>query len=167
MNSFRFRQLKKEDISVFADEIFSILANNMRAIAPTGNSYDEDYKTWLESAVPVWRDGKNSVILIFCGETLCGYFQYSVKDSTFRMEDIQFKPEYHGSGLFAGLYHYLMGIIPAQTKYVEAYASKENIKSQEILKHLGLTAAGENKNGRSLHFIGDYKKLSERYSYCI
>ena len=164
MSHFIFRQLKSEDIPVFADEIFSILANNMRAIAPTGNSYDEDYKIWLECAVPAWREEKNSVILIFCGEPLCGYFQYSVKDSTLRMEDIQFKPEYQGSGLFAGLYNYLMGIIPAQTKYVEAYASKENIKSQGILKHLGLTVIDENKNGRSLHFKGDYKNLSERYS---
>ncbi|MBR4765367.1 MAG: GNAT family N-acetyltransferase [Clostridia bacterium] len=164
MSHFIFRQLKSEDIPVFADEIFSILANNMRAIAPTGNSYDEDYKIWLDYAVPAWREEKNSVILIFCGETLCGYFQYSVKDSTLRMEDIQFKPEYQGCGLFAELYHYLMSIIPAQTKYVEAYASKENIKSQEVLKHLGLTVIGENKNGRSLHFKGEYKNLSERYS---
>ncbi|MBQ6019494.1 MAG: hypothetical protein IJL26_04860 [Clostridia bacterium] len=81
-----------------------------------------------------------------------------------RMEDIQFKPEYHGSGLFAELYRYLTTIIPAETRYVEAFSGKENIKSQEILKHLGLTVIGENKNGRSYHFKGAYKALSERYS---
>lgn len=48
---FGFRQMKNEDISVFIDEMFEILASNMSAVAPTGNSYDEDYKTWSESAV--------------------------------------------------------------------------------------------------------------------
>ena len=45
---FGFRQMKNEDISVFIDEMFEILASNMSAVAPTGNSYDEDYKTWSE-----------------------------------------------------------------------------------------------------------------------
>ncbi len=48
---FGFRQMKNEDISVFIDEMFEILASNMSAVAPTGNSYDEDYKTRSESAV--------------------------------------------------------------------------------------------------------------------
>ena len=79
---FGFRQMKNEDISVFIDEMFEILASNMSAVAPTGNSYDEDYKTWSESAVPAWREGKRSVILIFCEDKLCGFFQYFVNDTT-------------------------------------------------------------------------------------
>ena len=164
MNSFRFKHLENEDIPVYIDEMFAILAGNMREIAPTGNSYDEDKMIWSECAVPAWREGKNSVILIFDEDKLCGYFQYSVTDTTFRMEEIQFKKEYHGSGLFAELYRYLTALIPTQTKYVDAFSAKENIRSQEILKHLGLTVTGENKNGRSLHFLGEYKTLAERYS---
>ena len=164
MNRFIFKQMRIEDIPMFADKLFSILANNMRVIAPTGNSYDEDYKIWLEYSEPAWREERNSVILIFCEENLCGYFQYSINGMTFRMEEIQFKQEYQGSGLFAELYHYLMSIIPERIKYVDAFANKENKKSQEILKHLGLTQVGENKNGKSLYFKGEYKALSERYS---
>lgn len=48
---FGFRQMKNEDISVFINETFEILASNMSAVAPTGNSYDEDYKTRSESVV--------------------------------------------------------------------------------------------------------------------
>ena len=137
---FGFRQMKNEDISVFIDEMFEILASNMSAVAPTGNSYDEDYKTWSESAVPAWREGKRSVILIFCEDKLCGFFQYFVNDTTFRMDEIQFKKEYQGCGLFAELYHYLTTVIPAGTRYVEAFARKENLKSQGILEHLGLSS---------------------------
>lgn len=164
MNHFLFRQIKNEDIHIYTDDIFSILANNMRAIAPTGNTIKEDYEIWLNSAVPAWREEKCSVILLFDGDILCGYFQYSFSDTTFKMEDIQFKPEYQGSGLFAELYRYLTSIIPEHIRYVDAFANKENVKSQEILKHLGLTVIGESKNGRSLHFKGEYKNLSERYS---
>ena len=85
---FGFRQMKNEDISVFIDEMFEILASNMSAVAPTGNSYDEDYKTWSESAVPAWREGKRSVILIFCEDKLCGFFQYFVNDRIPLQKDI-------------------------------------------------------------------------------
>ena len=88
MNHFIFKQMKNEDIPIYTNEIFSILANNMRVIAPTGNSFTEDYEIWLKSAVPVWREGKCSVILIFDVDILCGYFQYSFSDTTFKMEDI-------------------------------------------------------------------------------
>ena len=105
---------------------------------------------------------KRSVILIFCEDKLCGFFQYFVSDTTFRMDEIQFKKEYQGCGLFAELYHYLTTVIPAGTRYVEAFARKENLKSQGILEHLGLSVVGESKNGNSLHFKGEYKALSER-----
>ena len=63
---FRFRQMQNEDIAVFINEMFEILASNMNVIAPTGNSHDADFKIWSECVVPVWREGKRRVILIFC-----------------------------------------------------------------------------------------------------
>ena len=51
------------------------------------------------------ESAKRSVILIFCEDKLCGFFQYFVNDTTFRMDEIQFKKEYQGCGLFAELYH--------------------------------------------------------------
>ena len=153
---FRFKQMQNEDIAVFINEMFEILASNMNVIAPTGNSYDADFKIWSECVVPV--------ILIFCEDTLCGFFQYFVNYKTFRMDEIQFKKEYQGCGLFAELYHYLTTIIPVQTKYVDAFSRKENLKSQRILEHLGLSVVGESKNGKSLYFKGEYKTVFERYS---
>lgn len=161
---FRFKQMQNEDSAVFINEMFEILASNMNVIAPTGNSYDADFKIWLEYVVPVWCEGKRSVILIFCEDTLCGFFQYFVNYKTFRMEEIQFKKEYRSCGLFAELYHYLTTIIPVQTKYVDAFSRKENLKSQGILEHLGLSVVGESKNGKSLYFQGEYKTVFERYS---
>ena len=84
---FRFRQMQNEDIAVFINEMFEILASNMNVIAPTGNSHDADFKIWSECVVPVWREGKRRVILIFCEDTLCGFFQYFINDTTFRMDE--------------------------------------------------------------------------------
>jgi hypothetical protein len=79
------------------------------------------------------------------------------------MEEIQFKLEYHGSGMFKQLYRYLITIIPPDTKHVEAYANKRNEKSQLILKLLGLEVIGENKNGNSWNFKGKYNTLVGKF----
>lgn len=163
MAQFIFRQMINEDIPIFIDEMFSILASNMNAVAPTGNTYEEDFLIWSECVKPIWYEGKRSVILIFCEDELCGFFQYFVNDLTFGMDEIQFKKEYHGCGLFAELYHYLTQIIPVDTKYADAFTRKENLKAQGILKHIGLNAVGESENGNSYYFKGEYKILFEKY----
>ena len=47
---------------------------------------------------------------------------------------------------------------------VEAYASKKNHKSQSILKYLGLSEAGVNKNGNSYYYKGNYKYLYDLFN---
>ena len=75
------------------------------------------------------------------------------------MEEIQLLPEYQGKGVFQKLYKHLAGIVPKNIPYVEAYVHKKNLKSQGILKHLGLDIIGENKSGNSYHYRGDCQKL--------
>ena len=58
----------------------------------------------------------------------------------------------------------MTSIIPTETKYAEAFAHKNNMKSQGILRHLGLEAVGESDNGNCLHFQGEYSNLMKRYS---
>lgn len=145
-------------------KMFALLYANMSVIAPTGNTYEEDFAYWSTCMTPVLEEGRSSVILLLHEDELCGYFQYSINNDTFMMEEIQFGPAYQGSGMFHELYRYLTSVVPIETKYVEAYANKKNEKSQGVLKHLGLKVIGENKNGKSYHFRGDYQKLYERYS---
>ena len=75
------------------------------------------------------------------------------------MEDIQFKPEYQGKGIFRNLYGFVLNNIKLDLKFVEAYASTSNKKSIGILEGFGLENIGLNKNGRSYHFKGDFKDL--------
>ena len=44
-----FEILKNDLFESNAADIFSILATNMTAIAPTGNTYDEDFRNWEQA----------------------------------------------------------------------------------------------------------------------
>ena len=164
MDQYSFRKMNRADISVYKRALYDILYQNMSRIAPTGNAYEEDFEIWSKYTVPRWSGGQCAVLLIFSADRLCGYFQYALVNGTFLMEEIQFDASVQGSGLFTELYRYLIRILPPQTQYVEAYANKKNEKAQAILSRLGLKIAGENKNGRSFRFRGDYACLRERYS---
>lgn len=164
MEQYFFRKMNCEDVSIYIREMYDILYQNMSKIAPTGNTYEEDFELWSKHAVDYWSSGQCQVILVFSVGKLCAYFQYALINSTFVMEEIQFKASYQSKGLFTELYRYLIDIIPPQTKYTEAYANKKNKKAQAILKHLGLEITGENKSGSSFHFRGSYAILREQYS---
>ena len=166
MTGLSFRYLQKPPSPALLDEIFDILAANMRVIVPTGLTYEEDKAQWLSCVPPALEKEARQILLIYDRDELIGFFQYYVtaNHSTFMMEEIQFKPAYRGSGLFGDLYRYLIPRLPEDIQAVEAYADKRNRKSLAVLAHLGLTVMGENKNGISYHLRGSYAELKKRYS---
>ena len=160
-----FRYLPKPPSSALLDEIFGILATNMRVIAPTGLTYEEDRAQWMSCVPPALQKEARQMVLIYAGDELVGFFQYYVTadHSVFMMEEIQFKEAFRGSGLFGELYRFLIPKLPADIVSVEAYADKRNTKSLGVLGHLGLTVIGENKSGISWHLRGDFAVLKEKY----
>lgn len=158
-----FEILSKDKPDKVLLSLFRILHSNMSVIAPTGNDFEKDYRIWIDAVSHGLKQDTRKIILIYDDAEIIGYFQYYVNSSTFMMEEIQFKKEYQGTGIFRLLYSYLFEIIPQETLYVEAYAHKQNSKSQNILKHLGLRIVGESTNGNSYHFRGDCRKVLKRY----
>lgn len=161
--NYYFEYANKSQLENILPELFAILHANMSSIAPTGNSYDEDFPEWYSAVSSSIQKSQRQIVLIYDNVELIGYFQYSVNGGTFMMEDIQLRREYHGSGVFAGLYGWLMRQLPDDLETVEAYAHKQNRKSQGVLTHLGLMPIGEGKNGRTYHYRGRYAELRERY----
>ena len=155
--------LRKTDAESVLPELFEILHSNMSRIAPTGNSYEEDFSMWISCIKPALEKEPRQILLLRDKEQLAGYFQYYVNNGIFMMEEIQFRDPYKGTGIFAELYRYLIKVIPEDTIFVEAYANKRNEKSIAVLTHLGLEIIGENKNGISFHFRGRYENLVRRY----
>ncbi len=159
MSNTSFQILDKAEFQARAAEIFEILHGNMSIIAPTGNSYEEDFKLWSECMPQNLENPNRNIVLIFDGEALAGFFMFTIRDRTLVMDEIQFRAQYRGTGLFAKLYNYLFGILPDSLEFVEAYANKKNTKSQGILGHLGLENLGESKNGNSYRFRGSYPAM--------
>ncbi len=155
--------LDKAEADRLLPKLFDILHSNMSLIAPTGNSFEDDLTEWLSCVAPALEKEPRQILLLRDGEKIIGFFQYYVNDGVFMMEEIQFLDEYKGTGLFGELYRFLVNIIPADTRFVEAYANKSNEKSIGILNHLGLTLTGEGRYEELLHFRGDYRKLTEKY----
>ena len=160
----KFVFLQKESISDILPTLFAILHSNMSVIAPTGNEYDEDFTIWSDGFRRSLEDTGRQVVLIYANGALIGFFQYSINNETFRMEEFQLLKEYHGVGVFQKLYGYLSEVVPGSVKTVEAYAHKNNHKSQGILEHLGLQIVGENKSGNSYHYSGDFREMLKKYN---
>ena len=159
----RFEFLDKNRAEEFSPALFRLLYTNMEKIAPTGKSFAEGYAEWHDAVSEGLQRPPRQILLIYDGEVLAGFFQYYVNETTFMMEEIQFDPAYHGSGLFRKLYAFLSEIVPENTPYVEAYAHKKNERSRGILRHLGLQVIGENRSGNSDHFRGDWRSVWEKY----
>ncbi len=162
--NYCFQYANKAYLEDILPELFEILHANMSQIAPTGNTYNEDYKIWFSNICPAMEKTQRQIILMYSEEIIVGYFQYSVNCETFMMEDIQVNKAYHGTGIFSALYAWLVRHLPGDIKTVEAYASKKNFKSQGVLEHLGLMPIGENRKGKSYHYKGEYKNILDKYT---
>ncbi len=158
-----FEYVNKPDFSAVSDDIFNILADNMTAIAPTGNTRDDDYNCWYESVSDGLKRDERQIILIKDNDDIIGFFQYYINEDTFMMEEIQFKSEYHGKGVFRALYSFVIPHIRDDIEFVEAYANIGNSKSIGILEKFGLIKIGLNKSERSYHFKGKYADLLKWY----
>ena len=155
--------LNKEEKENVLPQLFDLLFENMNQIDPTGNTSEQDFQTWMKCIVPELETDERNILLIKCDGRLAGFFQYSVKESTLYMEEIQLYQEYWGSGAFSDLYRFLASIIPETISQVRANASKNNLKSQAILNHLGLNKIGENKTGKSYRYLGNCQNMLKKY----
>ena len=161
--NFSVQHADKEQLKELLPELFEILYSNMATAYPTGDTKEEDYRIWSEYFPESLEDPTRKLVLISVEQSLAGYFQYRTTEDLFMMEDIQMKQAYHGSGVFRALYCWLVHQLPQSLKTVEAYTNKKNFNTQGILEHLGLEICGENKNGKSFHYRGNYQNLLKKY----
>ena len=163
---FEFKFADKLQIEQLLPDLFRILHSNMSIIAPTNNSYEDDFEIWSSHIIPAVQKEQRQIVLMYVDNKLVGYFQYYINGDTnsLMMEEIQIEKAFQETGLFSEFYNWLIKSLPKNIMYVEAYANKKNIKSQNILKSLGLVEFGENKNGNSFYYKGKYVDLLNRYS---
>lgn len=159
-----FFYLNKEMFEKCADSLFSVLRENMQEIAPTGNSYEEDFSVWYPIQERELESGGRHVFVFCENDRVVGYFQYSIYGRVLVMEEMQIRKSHQGkNNIFRKAYGFLFEQLDGKIEYVEAYAHKKNAKSIGVLGKLGLSIAGENSSGKSYHFRGTYKDLLKWY----
>lgn len=162
MSRYRFIFLDKSRAGEALPALFDILHQNMSHIAPSGQAYEEDRALWLSCVAPALQRTARQILLLYDGEVLAGYLQYYVNDGVFMVEEVQLKVAYQRTLLLHRLCQFLTTVIPAETKYIEAYAHKDNAISQALQRSLGMVHIGTKENG-TLHFQGDCQKLFARF----
>lgn len=161
-----FAKLGNKEFEKYAGALFAILYENMSQIVPTGNSREDDFTYWSKAVREGLKSDTRHIIIISIKDTkeVAGYFQYSVHNGIFMMEEIEIKKSYQGKlGIFRKLYGFILEHIGENICFVEAYANKNNTKSLGILKKLGLSVVGENELGTRCHLRGTYEDLLNWY----
>ena len=161
--TFTFQFVDKGIFSQVAPKLFDLLYANMSEIAPSGYCYEEDREVWMEAVMPAIEKANRQVVLIYADGIEAGYFQYYTTKESLMLEEFQLKQPYQGSGAFGALFSWLLPQLPEDLRFVEAYAHKQNLRSQAILGHLKLERVGENKSGNSWYFKGSCKALRNHY----
>ena len=151
-----FEHVNKSALSELMPRLFEILQGNMNEIAPTGRSYEADYLEWYGNVYPAMQKAPRQMVAMRDRHGLFGFFQYCVNDGRFVMEEIQLQRKMQGKGVFEAFFRWLLPQLSDDVQWVEAYAHRENLKSQGVLRHLGLERIDSDETCAYLHFKGDF-----------
>lgn len=124
-------------------------------------SYEEARNEWLAEVAPAMKKTPRQIILLLDGELLAGYCQYYVARGVFMVEELQLKAAYQRTRALYRLCTFLKTVLPADTQWIEAYAHKENVNSQSVMRSLGMEHIEE--KGELWHYRGDFLRLWRRF----
>lgn len=162
MERFRFEFLDKRRKETWLPRLFDMLYSNMKDITPSGVPYEQEREAFLGAVGPALDREPRQIILMYGGEALAGYFQYYVNGGTFMVEELQLLPEYRATTLLTALIRFLGRELPEGIETVAAYAHKKNVRSQSIIRKLGMEPAGEDE-GDFRFYRGDFPTLAARF----
>ena len=163
MRKITFREMQQQEALDMLPQLFSILHTNMTKLAPTNCSYEEDQKLWLDYVLPAVRSEQCHILLMYAGETLVRYFQYSIQGDTLLADEVEIRPEYQRTMVFYRFCRFMLAALPAQVRYISSYVRKENKNSLSIHEALGMDRIGENRSGTSWHYRGKSEDAAARF----
>ena len=153
--------LDKREKAVWLPQMFELLYENMKEIAPSGETYEQERQQFLANVGPALEKAPRQVILALDHGDLAGYVQYYVRDALLMVEEIQIRKDHQGTLLFLRLCRYLMDGLPAEIQTVEAYADPRNEKSRRLMAKLGMAELPE--VGNYVHLRGNANALRSKF----
>ena len=158
----RFAYLNKQEKEYWLPQMFDLLYDNMRLIAPGDLPYEAEKRQWLSNVSPALEKAPRQVMLIFSEEELVGFVQFYTRENLLMVEEVQLRKDYHRSFLFYRLCRQLGNDLPDAITVVEAYAEKRNVHSRKLMQKLGMKIIGE--DGSFLHLQGQANPIREYFA---
>lgn len=157
-----FTYLNKNEKEKFLPKLFDLLYENMRGITPTDLTYKHEKKHWLGNVSPAIDKSARQIIMCYADEELIGYIQYYVSNKLLMIEELQLKKEYHCTLTFYRFCKHFINTLPADIEYVEAFADKRNINSQELMQKLGMEII--DINSEFVHLRGNTDEIIKKFT---
>lgn len=151
------RLLDKQREMTLLEPAFDLLWENMRQITPWELSYQEEKTAWLACVAPALGKAPRQMALYFDGEKLRGFAQYYCNRGVFMIEELQISRGYRSGSAAVALWKFLKDQLPADIRYVEAYADVRSTASQKLMEKLGMALV--ESNGRFLHYRAELARL--------
>jgi len=160
---------QREEIVPLLPFMFGIIAPNMRAIAPTGNSVERDYIIWKKAMEKDLENPQKHWVMVFAGQEmrLLGYALYRIAMPVLHMDEIQVVKTHQGDGI---VFPALMGKILHDAEHfgtctLRSYANKRNEKAFGILRTMGLQILDETETGYRYEGYLDHALAWFRWKY--
>ena len=115
---YQFSFLDKQCAEKILPILFKILYSNMSVVAPTGNTYEQDFQLLQSSVAPALSKQQRQIVLMHSDDEIVGYFQYYVNDNVFMMEEIQIISNHQGTGLFRLFFMWLIDKLNKDIKFI-------------------------------------------------
>lgn len=163
MGKISFRTMKQREQAEILPQLFGILYANMSQLAPTGCSFEEDQKIWLEYIMAALHSENKQILLMFSDENLAGYSQFTINNDTVIIDEVEIKVRYQRTMMFYKFCQYMVNHLPKNVRWFESYVRKDNDNSISVHESLGMKRTGENLSGTSWHYLGEIKKASMRF----
>lgn len=154
-----FCYLNKSQKDYWLPQLFDLLYENMKVIAPSGLTYEQERTEWLEVVSPALEKAPRQIILCFVAGELAGYIQYYIREQMLMVEEIQLKKTYHRTLLFYRLCKYLISVMPCDLQTVEAYADKRNRNSIRLMEKLGMQRCEPESDSPFVHMRGSAERV--------
>ncbi len=156
-----FSMLNKGEKEVWLPRLFDLLYENMKDIAPSGMTCDQEKAAFLANVSPALDKAPRQILLCFVDGELAGYVQYYVRGDLLMVEELQLRREYHRTLLFGQLCRPLIRSLPPEIRFVEAYADRRNKNSMGIMEKLGMETLPE--PGPYAHLRGPAEQARKRF----
>lgn len=158
---FQFTYLNKQEKEYWLPQLFDLLYDNMKPIAPSGKSYEAEKAEWLANVSPALEKAPRQVLLCFADGELAGFVQFYTRAELLMVEEVQLRKDYHRSFLFCRVCKFLLSSLPTELAVVEAYAEKRNLYSQKLMQKLGMGVIGE--DGPFVHLRGQLEPMRKYF----